>query len=84
LLYFQQQHKPLKGESEMTVVTIQVPDHQMLSVQSIAKVIHHVGYSLDAIDFKLPHDAVLYQAEENHIFLSSIGDCVYSVKRGVE
>ncbi len=68
----------------MTVVTIEIPDHQMVGVETIAKMIHHVGYSLEAIDFKMPHDSVAYQAEENHIFVPSIGDCVYSVKRGVE
>jgi len=67
----------------MTVVTIEIPDHQMLGVQTIAKVIHHVGYSLDAVDLSV-HKSATYQTEESHIFLSSIGDCVYSVKRGVD
>jgi hypothetical protein len=74
----------------MTRITIDIPDHQPMSLNDIGVVLRCLAETAKYVEegfgktLNALNKSCTYKTDEGHLFIPTIGDCVYKIERDVE
>jgi hypothetical protein len=63
-------------------ITIEIPEQNMASLSTACEILIKLAFVLEKAEKDMsPWDSQKYRQEEGHLFISSIGDIVWSIAR---